>query len=176
MLNLKLEVKELASIMQSKSTKAVLGVIVIAIIFVIGLFVGKAVFDNGSTPANNQTKTTTSSEQTQPTDQLTKVMTSPLNYVGKQITVKGELYKVDNSNYFLVEPVQKVSKKTPNTIKLDFSKANLDPSKYANVGSTTEDKNHPEKPNLKPSVTVTGTLTNNKTLKQFVLVVSSLKA
>lgn len=162
--------------MQSKSSKIFLGIVVIVIAFVAGGYVGKLVFDENTTASGPQSSINSEQNQPKKVDQLTTVLTQPEKYLDKEVTVRGTIYKLDQNEYYLVEQVKKPSKDTPNSIKLDLSKTKIDPSQYANAGSTTKKKNDAKAPEIKPAVTVTGKIISTQTAGRFVLVVSSIKS
>lgn len=162
--------------MHSKFTKIGSGVVVVAVAFVVGAYVGKLVWGDSST-GSNASSNSTKSEPVK-TENLTTVLASPTKYTGQTVTVKGQVYKA-GSDYYLVEPssnpAQPPSKDSPNSIKLDSSQANIDLSKYANAGSTTQTTAPGPKPSsLKPAVTITGQITSSN--QQPVLVVSSVSS
>lgn len=159
----------------SKITKTSVGVAVVAVAVVVGIFVGKLIFDQPTPTKSNATNSVTNSSQPSPT-KITSILAQPQNYIGKDVTVTGSVYKVSDGNYYVVQSESKPTKDTPNSIALDLSKTNINLSKYANDGSTTQTKSNSQAPKtLKPTATITGKFTNGPSAKQFVIVVSSLQ-
>lgn len=159
-----------------KALKIIVGIIIIAIAFVVGGFVGKQIYGNNNSNSSNNTASTSDNHPAAATSELTTVLASPQKYFGKYVTVNGSIYSV-GSDYYLVQPVASPSKDTANSILLDFSQTEIDPSRYANAGSSTQTEATSKAPTkLKPAVTITGQITENSSKNQVSLVVSALKA
>lgn len=93
-------------------------------------------------------------------------------YIDKKISLKGLIYKVGESDYYVIN-----SEGTPVGVKLDFSQSKLDPQRYANGGSVAAQQK-PEKGKqleTKGPFIVTGKVLQPKPDGPTVLLVESVK-
>lgn len=156
----------------NKPTKITLVTVVVIVAFIAGGLAGKVVFSDSSN------KTATDSSSTQATNNvksqdLVSLMAQPSTAIGQTVAVSGNIYKVNNKDYYLVQPVETKGSQA-NSIQLDNGTAKLNLDQYASDGTTD--------PNAKPKdaksnlvkVTVTGKVVQSgSSLK---LIISSLKA
>jgi len=87
------------------------------------------------------------------------------DYVDKKVTVYGLVTKVSDGTYLVVGQ----EAKDPGGLLLDFSKANIDPTKYANTPPADTSK----PPEIKEAITINGTV--KRTDKGIVLVIDSVQ-
>ncbi len=157
----------------SKKTLVIAGSVVVFGVCtgVIGYAVGHK--DTFPTKSSNLSSSDTSASALERATKPPKGAVSPTaisknisDYVDKEVTVYGLVTRVNAATYLIVGQ----EAKNPGGLPADFSKANIDPDKYANIPpaatSTTP-------PTLKPAVTITGTM--KRTDKSITLVVSSVK-
>ncbi len=174
---------------RSKITFLLIAVLVVACIAA-GVVLARKHHDDKETGATAKTR------QPAVAQSPTVLLKSFQNYIGKEVSLKGLIVPSDASTYYIIGQ----ETKSPGGIKLDFSKTSIDPKKYADIptqtataptvpttsqaaktppATVTASKSSPSAktpaiPKPKGAVTVTGTLTQDKSTSQPILVVKSI--
>lgn len=147
-----------------KSKKVILPLVVLLIVAGAGAvfaFKDKGSDQNESTNNNNVgTKPPTQTEAKLYT--TTEVLADVNTYKDQIISLRGSIVHIEGEDYYLAGAGAEVDPNKPSALKLDFSKTDIDPSQYANLGS--REKGEPSDAaatEIKPPVTVTGKLTQS---------------
>lgn len=118
--------------MAALTSKKTISILILIIILAGGTFtLVKKSGDSNNNDATNNTGNNSSASSDKVYDPAELFSDS---YVGQEVSVKGTLIKIDDGTYILAG----TSNKKPNSIKVDFSKSNLDVSKYYTAGSNSK--------------------------------------
>lgn len=139
-----------------KSKKVILPLIILLVIAG-----GAAVLATKDKEASQTESANNTEAQKQTEVQLynaTEVLADINTYKDKEISLRGSVVHIEGEDYYLAGGGE-VDPNKPSAIKLDFSKTDIDPSQYANLGSREKGKpSDAEAVEIKPPVTVTGKL------------------